>query len=415
MAATSIWELLQKQKLLICVGAGGVGKTSMAATLGLQGALLGRNVLVLTIDPAKRLANSLGLQEFGNDEVEIDIESIRKTVGFDSDAAIFYKDLDAKSIITHRESGQQNQIKKSGSLWAMMLDGQHTFDKLIEKLSSSEEQKQAIFNNNIYKGITDSIVGNQEYMATEKLYDVITSGKYDLVVLDTPPVKNALDFLDSPGRMAKFVDKKIMQWFLTPYEENQGKARRSLFRRLISGTSAALFKLLSHIFGKDFLEDIAIFFQHFRDLYEGFQQRHQAVEEMFLSDSTSFLIVTAPHEPSVEVAEFFIKELQQRNMNNAGVIFNQRHIVKKDVNVDDIKQKCAEIVRAKNLPDHIAAQFMARISLAHRRLYHLSLYETGLYNRLEKKSPTMWSVPRIPKEVHDIHALYRVGKYLLQA
>ena len=93
-------------------------------------------------------------------------------------------------------------------------------------------------------------VGNQEYMATEKLYDVITSGKYDLVVLDTPPVKNALDFLDSPGRMAKFVDKKIMQWFLTPYEESQSRSRLSLFRRLISGTSAALFKLLSHIFGK---------------------------------------------------------------------------------------------------------------------------------------------------------------------
>ena len=411
MAATSIWELLQKQKLLICVGAGGVGKTSMAATLGLQAALLGRNVLVLTIDPAKRLANSLGLQEFGNDEVEIDIESIRKTVGFDSDAEIFYKDVVSTSV----DNDSHQQQKKSGSLWAMMLDGQHTFDKLIEKLSSSEEQKQAIFNNNIYKGITDSIVGNQEYMATEKLYDVITSGKYDLVVLDTPPVKNALDFLDSPGRMAKFVDKKIMQWFLTPYEESQGKARRSLFRRLISGTSAALFKLLSHIFGKDFLEDIAIFFQHFRDLYEGFQQRHQAVEEMFLSNSTSFLIVTAPHEPSVEVAEFFIKELQKRNMNNAGVIFNQRHIVKKDVDIEDIKQKCTEIVRSKNLPDHIATQFMARVSLAHRRLYNLSLYETGLYNRLEGKSPTMWSVPRIPKEVHDIHALYRVGKYLLQA
>jgi anion-transporting ArsA/GET3 family ATPase len=403
----SILELLQKQKLLICVGAGGVGKTSMAATLGLQGALMGRNVLVLTIDPAKRLANSLGLQEFGNDEVQIDIENLRKKIN---------ESIELEEYIEEQKvDTEPNKKSKIGSLWAMMLDGQHTFDNLIEKLATSEEQKQAILNNNIYKGITDSIVGNQEYMATEKLYDVITSGRYDLVVLDTPPVKNALDFLDSPGRMAKFVDKKIMQWFLTPYEEKQTKGPRSLFRRLVSGTSAALFKLLSHIFGKDFLEDIAIFFQHFRDLYEGFQQRHQAVEEMFLATSTSFLIVTAPHEPSVEVAEFFMRELKNRRMNNAGIIFNQRHMIKKDVQTDSIALKCEELAQDKNLPKHISNQLMARISLAHRRLYNLSLYEEELYKRLSTKSPKMWSVPRIPKEVHDINALYRVGKYLLQA
>ena len=206
-----------------------------------------------------------------------------------------------------------------------------------------------------------------------------------------------------------------MQWFLAPYEERQNRSPRSLFRRLISGTSAALFKLLSHIFGKDFLEDIAIFFQHFRDLYEGFQQRHQAVEQMFLDESTSFLIVTAPQEPSVEVAEFFMKELHARKMNNAGIIFNQRHIIKKDVHTESIRTKCEEIARSKKLSEHISKQLMARISLAHRRLYNLSLYEEDLYNRLAKKAPKMWSVPRIPKEVHDIHALFRVGKYLLDA
>jgi len=407
----SILELLQTKKLLICVGAGGVGKTSMAATLGLQGALQGRNVLVLTIDPAKRLANSLGLQEFGNDEIQIDIHSLQQRIVEQNSDIVVQQGINSDQ----RTKKISQREPKEGSLWAMMLDGQHTFDKLIEKLSTSEEQKQAILNNNIYKGITDSIVGNQEYMATEKLYDVTTSGRYDLIILDTPPVKNALDFLDSPGRMAKFVDKKIMQWFLTPYEERQNRSSRSLFRRLISGTSAALFKLLSHIFGKDFLEDIAIFFQHFRDLYEGFQQRHQAVERMFLDASTSFLIVTAPHEPSVEVAEFFMKELHARKMNNAGIIFNQRHMIKKDVHTANIRMKCEEIARGKKLPEHISKQLMARISLAHRRLYNLSLYEEDLYNRLVKKSPKMWSVPRIPKEVHDIHALLRVGKYLLDA
>ena len=188
----------------------------------------------------------------------------------------------------------------SGELWAMMLDGKKTFDELIDKLADNEETKERILNNNIYKGITDTIVGNQEYMATEKLYDVVSSGRYDLIVLDTPPVKNALDFLDSPGRMARFVDKRIMKWFLSSKEKKRG-----FFNRIISVTSSALFKLLGNIFGQEFLEDIAIFFINFRDLYEGFQERHSAVEKLFRSKHTAFLIICAPHKPALEVADFF--------------------------------------------------------------------------------------------------------------
>ena len=159
-----IGDLLQQQRLIICVGAGGVGKTSLAATMGLKAALEGRKALVLTIDPAKRLANSLGLEKFGNQETQIDLSSLGDV---------------------------------SGELWAMMLDGRKTFDELITRVSKNEETREAILQNNIYKGITDSIVGNQEYMATEKLYDVVSSGRYDVVILDTPPVKNALDFSKS--------------------------------------------------------------------------------------------------------------------------------------------------------------------------------------------------------------------------
>ena len=220
-------ELIENKKLLICVGAGGVGKTSLSATIGLQAAIMGRKVLVLTIDPAKRLANSLGLEKFGNTETKIDLSSV--------DGA-------------------------RGELWAMMLDGQKTFDELIANLSDDEETKQRILNNNIYQGITDTIVGNQEYMATEKLYDVVSSGRYDLVILDTPPVKNALDFLDSPGRMARFVDKRVMKWFLTSKTKKKG-----LLNRLLTGTSAVLFKILGYIFGQEFLEDIAVFFINFRE------------------------------------------------------------------------------------------------------------------------------------------------------
>ena len=371
-------DLLKNNKLLICVGAGGVGKTSMSATIGLQAALSGRKVLVLTIDPAKRLANSLGLKEFGNQETKIDLSMMGDV---------------------------------SGELWAMMLDGKKTFDDLIDKLADNEQTKERILNNNIYRGITDTIVGNQEYMATEKLYDVFSSDRYDLIVLDTPPVKNALDFLDSPGRMARFVDKRIMKWFLSSKEKKRG-----FFNRIISVTSSALFKLLGNIFGQDFLEDIAIFFINFRDLYEGFQERHSAVEELFRSKDTAFLIVCAPHRPALEVADFFLKELEKRGMNMPGIIANQCHIAKHD-NLDP-QQELSDIVNAcaADTKEHTASILLARMKASHRRLRNLAQEEQRLLSILRNKlnkNQKMLKIPRFHGEVHDIFALKKVGDTLI--
>ena len=371
-------KLIESQKLLICVGAGGVGKTSLSATIGLQAALMGRKVLVLTIDPAKRLANSLGLKQFGNTETKIDLSTM-------------------------------GEVK--GELWAMMLDGKKTFNDLIDKLSKDEQTKRSILNNNIYQSITETIVGNQEYMATEKLYDVVTSGRYDLVVLDTPPVKNALDFLDSPGRMARFVDKRVMKWFLTSKE-----GEKRLISRLLAGSSAVLFKLLGYVFGQDFLEDIAIFFSNFRDLYEGFQERHSAVEALFRDHKTCFVIVCAPHKPALEVAEFFLRELKKRKMRNPGVIVNQRHAAKfKLLNSQQfLADTCAAL--SKDLSPHTASALLARLSVAHKRLYRLSLEEDALVLELSKllgRQQMLWSIPRMHGEVHDLHGLAQVGDHLL--
>ena len=371
-------DLIENKNLLICVGAGGVGKTSLSATIGLQGAIMGRKVLVLTIDPAKRLANSLGLEKFGNTETKIDLSSIDGV---------------------------------RGELWAMMLDGQKTFDELISNLSDDEETKERILNNNIYQGITDTIVGNQEYMATEKLYDVVSSGRYDLVILDTPPVKNALDFLDSPGRMARFVDKRVMKWFLTSKTKKKG-----LLNRLLTGTSAVLFKILGYIFGQEFLEDIAVFFINFRDLYEGFQDRHSAVEQIFRDDGTSFLIVCAPHEPALEVADFFLRELRNRSMHTPAVIANQCHQAKYD-NLDPLsllKEQAEE--KGQGLDEHTSSTLLARMKTAHRRLRSLAKEESRLLSLLHKKLQSdqqMYRIPRFHGEVHDIHALNKVGAALL--
>jgi anion-transporting ArsA/GET3 family ATPase len=369
-------QLVMEQRLLICVGAGGVGKTSVAASIGLRAAIMGRKVLVLTIDPARRLANSLGLSQFGNDETQIDLAPLGEI---------------------------------EGELWAMMLDGRKTFDELINRLSKDAETRDAILSNNIYQGITDTIVGNQEYMATEKLYDVVVSGRYDLVVLDTPPVKNALDFLDSPGRMARFVDRRVMKWFLAPYEE------KKVFGKLIAGTSAALFRLLGYIFGKEFLEDISVFFQNFRNLYEGFQQRHMAVEQLFRSGETAFLVICAPHEPAIEVAGFFLSELSRRRMPNPGVVVNQRHLVRfEGIDQDEGLGELAEELE-EGLENHTAQRLLARLHSAHRRLCALNVHEARLVRSLETKmsgSQVLWTVPRIQGEVHDIHALNKLGLLL---
>lgn len=378
MSVPSISQLLTEKRLLICVGAGGVGKTSMAATMGVHAAMMGRKVLVLTIDPAKRLANSLGLHEFGNEETQIDLGPLGET---------------------------------KGELWAMMLDGKHAFHELIDRVAEDEATKQAIYENNIYQSIADTIVGNQEYMATEKLYDVIHLGGYDLVILDTPPVKNALDFLESPGRMAQFVDKRIMQWFLADGKD------RGMLRRLISGTSSKIFGLLGHIFGKDFLEDIAVFFQHFKELYEGFQERHQAVEALFRDSRTGFLIVFSPTEPAVEVAKFFVEQLKTRKMPLLGAIANQCHrATPRSEDSNEQLQKLCES-HSTDLAGDTVNRMMARMRSAHNRLLMLQSYEQDLVSSVQRGLTShqgLHLVPKIKGEVHDLPALFKVGQFLME-
>ena len=374
----NIQQLLSKKDLIICVGSGGVGKTTTAAAIGLQAARDGRKVLVLTIDPAKRLANSLGLKRFGNDETKIDLSPL-------PDA--------------------------TGELWAMMLDNQKTFDDLIEKLSPDEQSRANILSNRIYRATADNISGSQDYMATEKLYDVVISERYDLVVLDTPPVKNALDFLEAPGRLARFLDKRVMKWFLQPYDEGR------VFGKLLMSTSAVVFRLLGYIFGREFLAELAEYFHHFRDLYEGFAARHQAVVDLFGDARTAFLIVSAPNGPSLEVAEFFLDELGRRGMHNPGLIVNQRHVTASG----PIKAKAVLGPRAKSLsgdlPPHTGGQLLARLGAAHRRLRELSAVEDGLVGAVVRgmvRGQAVWSVPRLEEDVHDLPSLGRIGEHLCE-
>jgi len=381
MSRSPLEELARTQKLLVCVGSGGVGKTTSAASLALWAALAGRRVLVLTIDPARRLANSLGLSEIGNQEVRIPLER----------------------LLT--EAAGAPEPVAGGQLWAMMLDPKSTLDDVIGKVSKDTATRDAIFANRIYRSIAGSFSGSQEYMATERLYDVYGSGRYDLIVLDTPPVKNALDFLEAPGRLARFLDRQVIKWFLTPYEEEGGMGKR-----LMLGTSAVVYRLLGHIFGREFLKELSIFFTLFRDLYDGMRERHEAVGRIFGDPRTTFLVVSGPNEPSVDVATFFLQELRARSLKVGGIVVNQLHrarLVNPDV--DALLGR-----RARELDPALAPQVLARLGAAHRRLRDLAALERQWVTRLGATAPgvPMVEIDRQPGEVHDLSGLLLLHRWL---
>ncbi len=372
-------ELVERQRLIVCVGSGGVGKTTSAAAIGLRAAMRGRRVLVLTIDPARRLANSLGLSEFGNTEVRIDLGALGSSVN------------------------------GTGELWAMMLDAPSTLDDVIRRVAKDDTTREAIFANKIYRHMSGSFSGSQEYMATERLYDVYGSDRYDLIVLDTPPVKNALDFLESPGRLARFLDRQIMKWFLTPYEEE-----KVFGKRLLMGTSAVVYRLLGHIFGREFLDELSVFFALFRDLYDGFRERHEAVGRLFAASTTSFLVVSAPTEPSVDVARFFLDELRTRKLPIGGVLVNQVHSA--SASVPDVDVLLGPT--ARQLDSATAGPLLARLGSAHRRLRELAALEAERVAEVRRASGgSTWVcvVPRLPEEVHDLDGLLRLHRNLFAA
>ncbi len=382
----ALGQLAATQRLLVCVGSGGVGKTTTAASIALWAALAGRRVLVLTIDPARRLANSLGLSEIGNAEVRIPLERLLTDTG-----------------------GTAAPIR-GGELWAMMLDPRSTLDDVISRVAKDAATRDAIFQNRIFRQIAGSFSGSQEYMATERLYDVYGSGRYDLIVLDTPPVKNALDFLEAPGRLSRFLDRQVMKWFLTPYDEDGGVSKR-----LMLGTTAVVYRLLGHIFGKEFLKELSIFFTLFRDLYDGMRERHEAVGRIFGDGRTTFIVVTAPNEPSVDVATFFLQELRQRKLRVGAVLVNQLHrarLVNPDV--DALLGRAA-----REIDPSLAPQMLARLGAAHRRLRELALLERQWVQKLaaEAARPGGPAIPlvevdRLTNEVHDLPGLLGLHRWL---
>jgi anion-transporting ArsA/GET3 family ATPase len=375
----TIGELLEGKKVCICAGSGGVGKTTTSAAVAMGMAADGKKVAVLTIDPAKRLANSLGLTELGNEERLVD--PARFT---------------------------EHGVEMKGELWAMMLDAKRTFDDLVERHAPDEETRDRILSNRVYQEISNAMAGSQEYMAMEKLYELHQEARYDLLVLDTPPTRHALDFIDAPERMTRFIEGKSLQFFLKP-----GR----LGMRVLGRSGGILFSALKRITGIDLLQDLSEFFQSFGDMAQGFSERAQRVKQLLSSRGTTFLLVSAPERDPIDEAVFFWRRLKEAKLPFAGVVVNKVH---PDYGIKagkrrglshleaELEQSFDGTPGAAELAARVAENFERYRVLAERDHANMAM----LTDRL--RDECIIEVPYLDEDIHDIGGLALINRYLFE-
>jgi anion-transporting ArsA/GET3 family ATPase len=368
-------DVVSRHRVVVCLGSGGVGKTTTSAALGLRAAIEGRRTLCLTIDPAKRLANSLGLSELRGEEQHVD-------------PALF----------------TAQGLRARGSLSAMMLDMKHTFDDLVARNASSPEQRERILKNRIYQYVSTSLAGTQEYMAMEKLHDVRRDPRFDCIVLDTPPTAHALDFLDAPQKLVGAIDSPVMRWFVQQLE-----ARRGL--GLLGKGAAFVLRGLSKFTGAEFLDHVGEFVSGINALFGGFRERAQAVYDDLRGPDVAFLIITSPSPLAVGEAVFFSRKLAEYGIAPAGVVVNRVH------RPVELSAEVSVAELAAQLPPGADAEgLLARMRAAAADQDALARRDREGVRRLREHIGTRMSyteVPALDRDVHDLAALAEVSTYLL--
>ena len=282
--AASLERLFAAKEIVIHCGSGGVGKTTTAAAAAAEAAVhLGGKVLVLTVDPAKRLANALGIEQFGNIETRVPAEAFAAA-----------------------------GVEPRGELWAAMLDTKQSWDDLIHRHAPDEATRDAILANPLYQNLMSRFVQSHDYIAMERLYDLHSSGTYDLIVVDTPPTRNAIDFLEAPARMADFFSSRLLRWLTAPARS-----------RVVNLASKPFYTVADRILGTQFLQDIAEFFLLFQSMYDGFVERAEAVERILQDRRTTFVVVSTLESAPIREAEFFVQELSERKLHLGAMVFNK--------------------------------------------------------------------------------------------
>ena len=276
---TTLDDVVERRAVVVCCGPGGVGKTTVSASFALEAARRGRRACVVTVDPARRLADAMGVESLPNEPV---------TVGGDW----------------------------PGTLHAVMLDSKSTFDELVERYARTSDQAAAIKANRIYQNLTGALSGTQEYMAMEKLYELTRSEEFDVVIVDTPPTRNALDLLDAPRRLTQFLENRLFRTLMMP-------TRISL--KALHVATRALLKTIGRVAGAEIVEDAVAFFQAFQGMEVGFDERARAVRALLANPGTAYVVVTSPRSDALEEAAYFVSRLADQGVRPAALVVNRLH------------------------------------------------------------------------------------------
>ncbi len=381
VTSTSLEQLLAANEVVVTCGSGGVGKTTSAAALGAMAAAhLGGRVLVLTVDPAKRLANALGLEAFGNVECEV-----------------------PRSAFT--DAG----IEPRGRLFAAMLDTKASWDDLVRLHAPDEATLEAILANPLYQNITGKFVQSHDYIAMERLYEIHSSGRYDLIVVDTPPTRNAIDFLEAPDRMAEFFGSRLLRWLTAPARS-----------RVLNYASKPFYTIADRILGSQFLQDIGEFFLLFQTMYDGFVERSRAVSRLLEDHGTTFVVVSTLEPAPAQEAEFFVEALAERKLALGALVFNKvlptdlfspaaakvAERLDRDAGpvAAAVADQVADTEQVARVLDEVAASFLNYRLVASREAEEAA--------RLGAAAEVVATVPYLADDVHDLAGLLMIGRHL---
>lgn len=366
-------KILNEKKIILVCGSGGVGKTTLAASLALKGASFGKKTIVLTIDPAKRLATSMGLAKLGGEPTRISPKKIEA------------------------ETGQKNIF-----LDAMMLNTKRTFDELITRYAPNTNVRDRILGNKIYLNLSNMMAGSQEYMAMEKLHDLVGRTDYDLIVVDTPPTTHAIDFLEAPDRMMSMLGDSMIHVLLKPAVA-MGKSGFFLFDK----GAKLILKVLDKITGFELLKDVAEMLDAFREMLGGFESRAAEVKKMLQSSEAVFVLVTANDERSVSEARFFDEKMKSLQLNLNGIIMN-RCFPFSEASEKEIDEDLNELSK-KYGPE--LAEKITQVRKTEEPLIEEEGVRQKEMKSLLEKGQFFLKIPLFQGDVHDLEGLWLIASY----
>jgi anion-transporting ArsA/GET3 family ATPase len=377
--ARTLEQLLAAKEILICCGSGGVGKTTTAASAAAMAATsLGGKVLVLTVDPARRLANALGLEGFGNVERPVPADAFKRA-----------------------------GVEARGELWAAMLDTKQSWDALVLRHAPDEITARRILENPLYQNVSGRFVQSHEYIAMERLYEIHVAGTYDLIVVDTPPSRNAIDFLEAPERMADFFSSRLLRWLTVPARS-----------RVMNYASRPFYQMADRILGSQLLEDIAEFFLLFQTMYKGFVERAQAVTRLLHDRRTTFLVVSTLEAAPLHEAEYFIAALAAEGYQLGALVLNKvlpAYLL--DPAAARVAERlCAEApqIAARLGPEpgdpELVARVLAEIGESYRNFGVVAKREAEQRAELAEVPEVVATVPYFDTDIFDLGGLLQLGE-----